>query len=92
VGELFPFLAGLLAGVGAIRLPTRRLRATCVAALSVAFGVVATLVNSEELVMVPVDTVIVGVTGFGILAGPRFWARGPGRAPVAGRDERRAEG
>jgi uncharacterized membrane protein len=92
VGELFPLLAGVFAGVVGMRLPTRKLRAACVAAVSVAFGVIATLVNGEGLFLIPVDTAIVGLTGFAILAGPRLWARVARRAPAAGSHEQRAEG
>lgn len=92
MGELFPLLAGVLAGVVAMRLSTRKRRAACIAAVSVAFGVIATLVNGEGLFLIPVDTAIVGLTGFAILAGPRLWARVARRAPMARRDERRARG
>jgi uncharacterized membrane protein len=91
VGELFPLLAGVLTGAVALGLPTRKLRTTCVGAMSVVFGVIATLLNGEELFMVPVDILIVGVPALAILAGHRLWVRARHRAPIARRDARSAE-
>jgi len=93
VGELFPLLGGVLAGVAAMRCATWKRGAACVVAISVVLGVVATLVNGEGLQFVPVDMAIVGLTGFAILlVGPRLWAAAARQPPVAGGDERRVEG
>jgi peptidoglycan/LPS O-acetylase OafA/YrhL len=75
VGELFPLLAGVLAGVVARRLSGTRLRVACVAIVSVVFGVLATLVNRESALLIPVDAAIVAVTGAVILAGPQLLRR-----------------
>jgi peptidoglycan/LPS O-acetylase OafA/YrhL len=85
MGELFPLLAGVLAGVVALRVASRRSRAAAIAVISVAFGVIATLVNHEQAFLIPVDTAIVAVTGLALLAAPRLWG-----AAVARRDERGA--
>jgi peptidoglycan/LPS O-acetylase OafA/YrhL len=88
VGELFPLLAGVLAGVVALRLASRRRRAAAIAAIAVSFGVIATLVNHEEAFLVPLDTAIVAVTALALVAAPRLWDRLARRARVAGPDER----
>jgi peptidoglycan/LPS O-acetylase OafA/YrhL len=75
VGELFPLLAGVLAGVVARRLSGTRLRVACVAVVSVVCGVLATVVNRESPLLIPVDAAIVAVTGAVILAGPQFFRR-----------------
>jgi hypothetical protein len=67
MGELLPVLGGVLAGVLATRLSTPRLRLACIAVLSAAFGVMATLANGEELFLIPVDTGIAAVSACVVL-------------------------
>lgn len=75
MGELFPLLAGILAGAVAIRLSGTRHRVACVAVVSIAFGVLATAVNRESALLIPVDAAIVAVTATVILAGPALVSR-----------------
>jgi hypothetical protein len=92
VGELFPLLAGVLAAAVAMRFATLRARAACVAAISVGFGVTATVINGEEWFLVPVDTAIVAVCSVAILAAPRLWARARGGAPAGAEREAGSRG
>jgi peptidoglycan/LPS O-acetylase OafA/YrhL len=75
MGELFPLLAGVLAGVVTMRLSGAKPRTACIAVIGVVFGLIATAVNGESLLLVPVDATIVVLTAFAILAGPQLWAR-----------------
>jgi hypothetical protein len=84
VGELFPLLAGILAGVIALRLTTARARTACLIAMGLVFGTIATVVNGEEFWLVPVDAAIVVVTG-GVIVN---WRRIAARVRPAGGGER----
>ena len=48
--EIFPVAAGVLVGLLAFRVASFRMRALLVAALSVVFGVIATIIRGEALI------------------------------------------
>jgi len=75
VGELFPLLAGVFAASVAVHLATRTRRAAWIAAISVAFGTTATVLNGEEWFLIPVDTAIVALGALMTLAGTHLLAR-----------------
>jgi hypothetical protein len=68
MGELFPVLAGVFAATVALRISNRAWRAAWIAAVSVTFGVLATVVNGEEWFLIPVDTALVAISA-GVVVG-----------------------
>ncbi len=76
MGEILPAITGALVGAAGLGISSRRLRATWIAAMSLAFGVVATLINGEELFFIPVDLALAGLCACVVaVAAPRLWGR-----------------
>ena len=72
MGELLPILFGVLAGLIGLRLPSPLVRLGGIAAMSLSFGLAATLINGEELVFMLIDTAIVGLCAGVVGAAPRL--------------------
>lgn len=96
MGEILPVITGALVGAAGLGISSRRLRAAWIAAMSLAFGVVATLINGEELFFIPVDMALAGLCAcVVVVVAPRLWGRVAatrGGVPPEARREERGEG
>jgi hypothetical protein len=80
--ELFPVVAGAVAGLAVRGIRAPRLRLIALAALAVVIGTLASIVSGEvelSLGFIPVDVVQTLIAGGLMLAGRTAWAYRPGR-------------
>jgi hypothetical protein len=76
--EVFPIVAGALAGLAVLRIESIRLRTFALIVLSVLLGVVATIISGEALIswaFVLIDIPLVFCSGLAAIGAVVFWQR-----------------
>jgi hypothetical protein len=78
VHEVFPIVAGIVIGLGVLRIHSATMRTAALVVLSVIFGVIATQISGEALIswaFVLIDIPLVFFSAVGAIAVAYVWQR-----------------